>query len=1022
MSSVDEQRSTESWWRSLEQLADTPRFRALLDAEFPAEADPGGISRRRWLQLMGASLALAGATGCRWQEQEIRPFAKRPDGRVPGKPRRFTTAMPLGDAAIGLEVTTVDGRPVKIEGNPRHPQSLGATDLLAQAALLELYDPDRSRNVCLRSGKEKGPRSWDEFLAAFRQQADRLHKAEGAGFCVLTEAHSSPTLDALHAEFLRSFPKARWFEFDPIGDDHQRAGAVLAFGRPLRTHLALDASQVVLCLDADPLGAHPAALRYARDFAAHRNATAGQMNRLYAVESSLSLTGAAADHRLALRSTEIPAFLAILESVVAGSGDLGEAPSEPVRRFVDAVAKDLLDNRGRGAVCIGPGQAAEAHAAVHRLNALLENVGEDRPVGYTRVPHPNRPSHTEAIKALADEIRAGRVGTLLILGGNPVYNAPADLAFGEALQAVETSVHLSLYRDETSRQCTWHLPRSHFLESWGDVCSYDGTYSVVQPMIAPLFGGRSPIEVLAVVLDAAREAKQPAAGPEELVRRTFCQEIAHDEGAAWRQTLRDGLLAESRWPWETVSAPGGPKLEATPAEGESKDGGLELVFCRDASVYDGRFANNGWLQELPDPLTRLVWDNAALLSPATAAELGIENETLMTIEVGDRQIRMPAWVMPGQARGSIAVSLGYGRTAAGHIGGDTADNVAAVGVDVYPLRGTSAMTVVTGVKVEPTGEPYRLGNTQDHHAIDTVGRRGRQQRLGSLIRQATLEHYRQHPDFAKHAVHHPDLKSLWREHAFAGHRWAMAIDLSRCIGCGACVVACQAENNIPIVGKQQVLRGRAMHWLRVDRYFRGREDAPEVAFQPLPCQQCELAPCEQVCPVAATVHSREGLNDMVYNRCVGTRYCANNCPYKVRRFNYLDFHKDLEDPDNEVAKMKYNPEVTVRSRGVMEKCTYCVQRIQAAKIEAKNAGRAIRDGEIRTACQQVCPTGAIVFGDLAEDEDGRESDVLKLHGSDRAYALLGELNIRPRTIYLARIRNPNPQLEATDPEHDGHPG
>ena len=520
-----------------------------------------------------------------------------------------------------------------------------------------------------------------------------------------------------------------------------------------------------------------------------------------------------------------------------------------------------------------------------------------------------------------------------------------------------------------------------------------------------------------MVLQTTR-AGQPVGRPEELVRRIF-RNIAGKEEAAWQRTVRDGLLADSRWPVESVSAPKAAEGQAKLPVIEPQEGQLEVVFCRDASVYDGRFGNNGWLQELPDPMTRLTWGNAALVSPTDARRLGIEHETLVTLKVGDRPPAcLPAYVMPGQAPGSITLPLGYGRTAAGRVGGSTADDVEPVGVDVYPLRTTTSMTIATGVVLEPTGVPCALASTQDHHAIDTVGRQGRERRLGSLVRQATLEHYRQHPEFARQVVHHPPLKSLWQEPEYEGHRWAMSIDLSRCTGCGACVVACQAENNIPVVGKERVRRGREMHWLRVDRYFRGEVDDPEVALQPVPCQQCELAPCEQVCPVAATTHSREGLNDMVYNRCVGTRYCANNCPYKVRRFNYFNFHKDLEDPDNEVAKLKYNPQVTVRSRGVMEKCTYCVQRIQAAKIAAGGAGRTIRDGEIQTACQQVCPTGAIVFGDLAD----QQSRVLKLHNSDRAYAMLAELNVRPRTMYLARIRNPNPQLETAGAAHDSHQG
>ncbi len=1020
-------------------------------ADVPSAAKQSEIDRRRWLQLMGASLALAAAGGCRWKKQEILPFAERPEGRTPGKTERFATAMPLGDTVMGLEVTCVDGRPIKIDGNPRHPQSLGATDVFAQAALLELYDPDRSRSVMQQVGEDVKERTWEQFAETCHAHFRRLHETGGDGFRVLTEASSSPTLTVLRSRLLRMLPRAKWFEFEPIDDDNDRAGATLALGRPLRTHLMLDRARVIVCLDADPLGSHPAAVRYAWDFVAGRNPESGQMSRLYVVESGVSLTGAAADHRLPLRATRIPAFVAMLEQELAARGGQSHFRGEkrgsesnvfpaakigtvPDEQFLYAIVGDLLapKNRGRSVVCVGPSQPPEVHAAVHRINALLENVGNDKTTVYTQLPDPERPSHVESIRTLVGEMNVGKVNTLLILGGNPVYNAPVDLAFSKALERVGTTIHLSGYRDETSRRSTWHLPRAHFLEAWGDGRSYDGTYSVIQPMIAPLGSGRSTIEVLSMILSSTGKGTMPQ--PEELVRQTFHEQIAGNSGASWRQVVRDGLLVESWWPVESVSPlplgegqgvravqgsePRNIQIAGSPNQlgphpsplpkGEGtfvENCQLEVVFRRDGTVHDGRFANNSWLQELPDPVTKLTWGNAALIAPATAKKLGIENETLVDLKIGDRQVRIPIYVLPGQAPGTVAVSLGYGRRAAGKVGGDLPE-LEPIGVDVYPLRTTTTMYIAGGATIEPTGESYPLASTHDHCAVDAVGREATKTRAATLIRQATLEHYQKHPNFAHNDAEHPPLKSLWQERAYEGHRWGMAIDLSKCIGCAACVVACQAENNIPVVGKAQVFKGREMHWLRVDRYFRGDPENPELAYQPLPCQQCELAPCEQVCPVAATVHSQEGLNDMVYNRCVGTRYCANNCPFKVRRFNFFNFHKDLEVPAGEIAKMKYNPQVTVRSRGVMEKCTYCVQRIQAAKIAAKNTGQAIRDGHIQTACQQVCPTGAIVFGDLAD----QQSEVFHLQRLARAYALLAELNIRPRTVYLARIRNPHPIL------------
>ena len=911
---------------------------------------------------------------------------------------------------MGLEVTCVDGRPIKIDGNPRHPESRGATDIFSQAALLELYDPDRSRSVMLQRDGQKEEKTWKAFAAKCRTRCRRLDESRGSGFRVLAEANCSPTLTLLQLRLMAALPMAKWFEYDPIDDDNLRAGAVLAYGKPLRTHWRMDRAKIIVCLDADPLGSPPTAVRYARDFFGGRQPESGKMNRLYVIESSVSLTGTAADHRLPLRPSEIPGFALQLEHALAANK---ATPMGAVSPFMHAVVSDLLasENRGRSIVCAGPSQTPEVHAAVHRINAMLGNVEEHGAVVYTRPYDSDRPSHVEAIRTLVEEIKAGQVDTLLILGGNPVYNAPADLAFAEAIKRIEMCIHLSGYYDETSQCCAWHLPRAHFLESWSDGRAYDGTYSVIQPMIAPLWGGRSEIEVLSMFVSNVEKAKATMPPAEELVRRTFQEQIVGSSKTTWRQVVRDGLLAESRWPVEHVALPVSTTLDAALSKKALTNGKLEAIFRGDRSVYDGRFANNSWLQELPDPMTRLTWGGAAVIAPATAEELGVVSGELVDVKSNDRQVRIPVYVLPGQAKGTVDLPLGYGRWAAGNVGGN-APAAESIGVDIYPLRTTDTMHVGR-VALVPTGQRNRLASTQDHHAIDAVGREATDQRAAILIRQATLEHYQEHPDFPQNREEHPPLKSLWEDAAYEGHRWGMTIDLAKCIGCAACVVACQAENNIPVVGREQVIRGREMHWLRVDRYFRGDPDSPEVAYQPLPCQQCEMAPCEQVCPVAATVHSHEGLNDMVYNRCVGIRYCANNCPYKVRHFNFLNFHKEFDDPRNEVAKMKYNPQVTVRSRGVMEKCTYCVQRIQAAKIAAKTTGESIRDGQVRTACQQACPTGAIVFGDLAN----RNSEVLRQQNLPRAYAILAELNVRPRTIYLARIRNPNPELEGTDAKH-----
>ncbi|MBM4088495.1 MAG: 4Fe-4S dicluster domain-containing protein [Planctomycetes bacterium] len=1018
MSSVERNTKGDGrYWRSLNELADAPEFRRHLEREFPAGGDspPAGVSRRRWLQLMGASMALGAASGCRWEREEIRPFVKRPEGHVPGVPERYATAYDLSGTGRSLTVTAFDGRPIKVEGNANHPMSLGATDAWAQAAILEFYDPDRNARVLLREQAGQRAASWDEALSCLRAAIGTAREAGGAGLAILAEPDSSPTRARLQVRLREALPAATWFEYAPFSDDQCRAGAVLAFGRGARSQYRLGEADVIACLDADPLGHHPAALRHARDFAARRDPDRGPMNRLYVVEAGYSTTGVCADHRLPLRAGHVPTLASALEQAVTVLLD-GKSPAAGDTdrdRFVRVLASDLVEHRGMGLVVAGPNQPAAVHAAVHRMNQALRNAGKT--VVYTALPDEGRPTHVDAIGQLAQAMRDGQVKTLLVLGGNPVFDAPADVAFASALARVPESFHLGVYNDETSRACRWHLPRAHFLESWGDVRAYDGTYSVTQPIIAPLYGGKSAIELLAALL----EENPP--GPRQLVRETFQAVGGGASEADWRRTLHDGLLPESGGrPLELFAQPRSasePELAAT-----SGDGGFELVFCLDPAVHDGRFANNGWLQELPDPLTKITWDNAVLVGPATAERLGIVHESLATLARGGRSLDIAAYVLPGVAEGSLMVTVGYGRTAAGHVGGDTVLGVESVGVDTYALRTAEAMSVATDVAVSVAKGRYRLATTQDHHAIDRVGAAGRDARVGQLVRATTEEHYRQHPEFVEHVVHTPELKSLWAEKAYDGHRWGMTIDLSKCTGCSACVVACQAENNVPIVGKRETMRGREMHWLRIDRYFEGAPEDPSVAIQPVACHQCELAPCEQVCPVAATVHSAEGLNDMAYNRCIGTRYCANNCPYKVRRFNYFNWHKDLKDARNEVVKLMYNPDVTIRHRGVMEKCTYCVQRIQAAKIEAKNAGRAVGEGEIQVACQQVCPAQAIAFGDLADET----SAVAAGQRSNRAYALLAELNIKPRTEYLARIRNPHPLLggtpELSDDERSGHTG
>lgn len=999
-----------SYWRSLEALADTPEFRAMVEREFASQAPQllHPTTRRQFLQLMGASLGLAGLTACRWPREEILPYAHRPEGRLPGVPVQFATAREHHGSAIGLLVTSYDGRPIKIEGNPQHPASLGATDALTQASLLDLYDPDRSRSPWETTEGNPVRRTWEEFDAAFTKQAESFRNGRGSGLAILCEPTASPTVHALRGHLKEKMPNAAWFEYEPLSRDNERAGAALAFGKPLRTHYALDKAEVIVGIEPDLLMGHPASLRYARHFADGRTADGGTMNRLYVAECHYSVTGGMADHRLPIRRSDGVRVLGALAAALLRNGlhlppeagDLAAAirniaPASPAEKiWIDAAATDLMQARGRCLITVGPWQPPAAHALAHVLNAALGNF--DNTVTFTQELDPDRPTHAQAIADLVEAINAGRIKTLIILGGNPVWDAPADLNFGEALARLYRSIHLSEYRNETSQRCTWHVPRAHYLEAWGDARAWDGTISIVQPLIEPLYGGRSIVELLAGLL-----GEEPRSGYER-VRAAFREYAPGDDfEKRWRRCLHEGLVADSAWPRETPTWKRVDWQQTLAPHLDRAADGIELAFHADARVHDGRFANNAWLQELPDPITKITWENALLLAPSTAERLGIANHDVVRITADEAALEMPAFIQPGHAPEAVSVTVGYGRTAAGVVGTGR-------GVNVYPLRRTDTWTAAGGVRLERTGRRHILATTQDHHTIDRVGIAERTGRLPILYREADLEHYRKHPDFAKHGVEHPPLKQLWAELPQGEHRWGMTIDLTRCIGCSACVVACQAENNIPVVGKDEVLRGREMHWIRVDRHYAGEPDAPQAGFQPVTCHHCENAPCEEVCPVAATMHDEDGLNVMVYNRCIGTRYCSNNCPYKVRRFNWFRNHHGPAHPRHnqgltDVEKMVFNPNVTVRSRGVMEKCSFCLQRIAAVKITAKNEQRPIRDGEIVPACAQACPTQAIVFGDL----NNPASRVRRLQQHPRAYAMLEELNVRPRLLYLARLRNPS---------------
>jgi molybdopterin-containing oxidoreductase family iron-sulfur binding subunit len=932
------------YWRSLDE--NSPQLRQWLDREFPEAASTlDSTSRRTLLKLMAASFGLAGLTACSRPEEKLMPLSKGVEGYVPGNPLYYSTVFSLGGSAAGMVVEVHDGRPTKIEGNPAHPFSRGAASAFQQASILGLYDPDRSR-----AG------DWDACLAAARPRlAGRVR--------FLSQTVNSPSLEAVRAHALAQLPDARWVEYEPLNQDNAAAGAELAFGQPLAPLYAFDRADVIVSLDSDFLALDAPAVTWLRDFSRRRRVASERdtMNRLYVVESQFSVTGGMADHRRRMRTSEVPGF------AIALARELGLLPGGASNdKFVAAVARDLNRSHGRALVVAGPRQPAEVHALAHWINHALSG-----PVTYVRSGY--RPQ-AAALRQLASEMSAGAVDALFILGGNPVYDAPADFEFAHAMKKVPFSVHLGVEPNETAALATWRLGEAHYLESWSDARALDGAVSIQQPLIRPLFGGRTAAELVAAL--AGYKDRRAY----DIVRNYW---LAQFHETVWRQALSDGVLP----PQQSLAVE--PKLDAGRIAAEAAKPaaalpGIELTFYPSATVWDGRFANNGWLQEAPDPVTKLTWDNVALMSPATARELGVASEDLVAIQSQGREITAPVWVQPGHADRAISIALGYGRTRCGRVG-------QGVGVDAYPLR-ASAGFHFTSVTVRKTGRQHRLAATQQHHGME-----GR-----PLVQEADLAAYRKDPAFVEKKK--PELFSIFGQHSYdQGYQWGMAIDLNACVGCNACILACQAENNIPIVGKDQVARGREMHWIRMDRYYAGSEDNPESVTQPVACQQCEQAPCENVCPVAATTHSPEGLNDMVYNRCVGTRYCANNCPYKVRRFNFLEWHKD----EPEVRKMAYNPDVTVRMRGVMEKCTYCVQRIQEKKIQAKTEGRrALRDGEVVTACQQTCPAEAIVFGNINDPA----SRVSQLKHQNRDYALLAELNTKPRTSYLAKLRNPNPEL------------
>lgn len=973
------------YWRSLEELAGSEELARYADDEFPhRESLVNGMDRRSFVKLMGASVALAGLAGCRrLPADHIVPYVRHPEEIVPGKALYYASSFVLGGYALGVLVESHEGRPTKIEGNPIHPASLGSTEVFSQASILNLYDPDRAQAI-----KQFGTtRSMAQMMSALRGALARQMDKKGAGLRILTETVSSPTLARLIDNFLVEYPEGRWIQYDPVNEDNLWVGMKAAYGRYVQPVYDFTKPKVILSVDCDFMVELPGSVRYSRDFSAQRQIRDDKhdMPRLYALKSAPNVTASLADHKLTVKPSEAEA---IVWSVAAAMGMSVNAPSTEHQGWASAVASDLRAAGAEALVIAGPRCSPQTQTLVMQMNEALGAMGNT--VRLVEPVLPKVEEQTASMMALAQEMRAGTVDCLIMLGGNPAYNAPADAEFAQSLETISKkdgafTLRLGMHDDETAGISQWVAPDAHYLESWSDAVAFDGTVSLVQPLIEPLYSAVSPLDLFCAIEGKGRTAY-------DAVKDYWKAAMPRaDFDKFWRKCVHDGMIAGTSAKVASVSASGGaqpPKLNQ----------GMELILAADPTVYDGRYANNGWLQELSKPVTSLCWDNACLLGVRKAQELGIENQTMVNLKVGERSVKAAAFVVPGHPNEAVTLHLGYGRRRGGEV-------AVGYGFDAYAVR-NSDHPWAAPVEVEKIGGEYLLAFTTNHNVI-WHGQKGEDTQFGrDIIRTHDL--HGEHDDSGHHG-HHGELRSMYPEREWDGYKWAMVIDTNLCNGCNACVMACQAENNINIVGKDEVRRHREMQWIRIDRYYQGDVDNPETYHVPLPCMHCEQAPCEPVCPVAATVHSAEGLNQMVYNRCVGTRYCSNNCPYKVRRFNYFKYGylKDKYDLELPVLKLMRNPNVTVCGRGVMEKCTYCVQRINAGRIEAKKANRRLKDHEVVTACQQACPTKAIEFGDMADPE----SAVSKLRAQEQHYSLLEDLGTKPRTTYLGRYRNNNTELE-----------
>ena len=986
------------YWKSLKDISSEDDYnRFLKQSEHNVD---NGLSRRNFLSLIAASVALAGLEGCKKPVQKIIPYVEAEIGTIPGIPKYYASTLPFKNNALGVVIENHDERPVKVEGNEKHPTTLGKSNSFAQASTLEMYDPDRARGVKFEGNKV----DWNEYL----KFAKSLNDGNGKGLAVLMQESSSPTIKSIQEDFKKNLPNADWVVYESVNNENLYDGIELAFSKRLQPLYRLEKAQIIVSLGSDFLGVDDNNIYHTRKFAQNRNIVDenSTMNRLYVAESSISSTGSSADHRLNVPQYEMESLLAELAYELKQLGLRIEAKKVKSSNnlWVKAAAKDLFDGRGESIIIGGSSLSKEFHQLIALINYNLKAPVDYYPLNMSQI------SSIKNFESLCNDMKNGKINNLIILGANPVYDSPVDFDFAESLKKVKNSVHLTNIIDETSKLCSWNIAMNHYFECWGDAMTYDGHVSIVQPQIMPLFDSKSIIQVLSPIVHSKEQSAY------DTVKNVWKSNIIKSGNfeREWDKVLHDGLYKKPIF--KKVNVRPASKISTAVLNNYSLDNDkFEIVFCPSSSVYDGRYANNGWLQEIPKPITSLTWDNAALISMKVAKKLNIKNGQMLEISVGDNTINIPAFITPGQNQKSITLELGYGRKFNGRIGNE-------VGFNVYPLRSSESPSFILNGSIKVLNETYPLASTQDHHGLeddkyaapgfDDLANKEAQSRIPELVKQSTLDYYKDNPDWVQKKVeqHKPDKNRSWADHSMynpdwdysKGPQWGMSIDLTSCTSCNACSIACQSENNIPVVGKQQVMNGREMHWIRIDNYFAGDPDNPEVSTQSVACVHCELAPCESVCPVAATTHSSDGVNQMTYNRCLGTRYCANNCPYKVRKFNFYNYTKDLP----EVVQMAMNPDVSIRFRGVMEKCTYCYQRISSARITAENEGREIKDGDFQVACQQSCPADAIKFGDINDPN----SEVSKAKRRNRDYALLAHLGTAPRTTYLAKIRNQNPML------------